>query len=66
MFKWFTQPADRSTSRDPLDAPEISRMSQRELADLPLRRPLAPVVQLAEYRTPRKGIAPVGSRLCLD
>lgn len=63
MFKWFTQPAARR-SREPIDQPEISRMSLSELADLPLRRPAAPVVQLAEYRAPRKTAAPVQSGLC--
>ncbi|QPM91730.1 hypothetical protein [Pseudooceanicola algae] len=64
MFKWFTKPAMRSP-RDPMDHPEIARMSQRELADLPLRRPAAPVVRLADYRAPRPAGAPVRPGLCL-
>lgn len=40
MFKWFRS-APRPLSRDPLDHPEIARMSQRELADLPLVPPMA-------------------------
>ncbi|PJE30599.1 hypothetical protein PSM7751_03073 [Pseudooceanicola marinus] len=41
MFNWFRS-APRATSREPMDTPEIARMTPRELADLPLVPPMAP------------------------
>lgn len=40
MFNWFRS-APRATSREPMDHPEIARMTLRELADLPLVPPMA-------------------------
>jgi len=45
MMNWFKTlfpPVPEPTPGDPFSHPEIARMSRRELADLPLKRPPAP------------------------
>lgn len=78
MFKWFinTLPSTythraRRPVRDALDHPEVAAMSARELADLPLVAPAAPlasapVVSLAEYRARRTGRVALNDGLCLS
>ncbi|MGI3166624.1 hypothetical protein [Pseudooceanicola sp. 200-1SW] len=57
MFKWFRS-APRPLSRDPLDHPEIARMTLRELADLPMVPPMAPARASSRAPAPAPAAVP--------
>ena len=49
-FKTLFTPAPRPAPGDPFAHPDIARMSQRELADLPLTPPPAPSANQVKQR----------------